>query len=184
LFAGFDGVGKGLHIALEAWLDSPASRDGILQICDEIEPEFARKFESSLSHPSIVRLGFRDDIPRLMRDADVLLMPSLQEGFGLVCAEAIGSGCVPLASDACTEMCRHLQNALIHRVGDVATLRQQITDLYSSPELLARLRANAIASRADWTWARAGQVLAGAYDEAAARSLHPAGLLVRMARNA
>jgi glycosyltransferase EpsF len=37
---------------------------------------------------SISLLGLRDDIPDLMRAADLLLMPSLYEGFGIVLLEA------------------------------------------------------------------------------------------------
>jgi glycosyltransferase involved in cell wall biosynthesis len=101
-----------------------------------------------------------------MQGADILLMPSIEEGFALVCAEAIGAGCVPLASNACTEMCRHMQNSLVHDVGDVATLRRQITDLHDRPELLARLRAGALQSRAECTWTKAGHVLVAAYEHA------------------
>jgi glycosyltransferase involved in cell wall biosynthesis len=166
LFVGVDAVRKGLHLATEAWLGSPASKDGTLLIAGELTQEYKERFAADLSHPSIVQLGHRSDVPRLMQGADILLMPSIEEGFALVCAEAIGAGCVPLASNACTEMCRHMENALVHQVGDVATLRQQITDLHDRPELLAELRAGALRSREEWTWTAAGRMLAAAYEQA------------------
>jgi glycosyltransferase involved in cell wall biosynthesis len=166
LFVGVDAVRKGLHLATEAWLKSPAAKDGAFFIAGELTLEYQARFARELSHPSIVQLGHRRDVPQLMQSADVLLMPSIEEGFALVCAEAIGAGCVPLASNACTEMCRHMENALVHDVGDVATLQQHLTDLHNRPELLARLRAGALRSRAEWTWAEAGCVLFGAYQQA------------------
>jgi glycosyltransferase involved in cell wall biosynthesis len=166
LFVGVDAVRKGLHFATKAWLGSPASKDGTFFIAGELTEEYKQRFAAELSNPSIVQLGHRHDVPRLMQKADILLMPSIEEGFALVCAEAIGAGCVPLASNACTEMCRHMENALVHSVGDVATLRQQITDVHGNPQLLARLRAGALQSRADWTWTEAGRVLLGAYEQA------------------
>jgi glycosyltransferase involved in cell wall biosynthesis len=166
LFVGVDAVRKGLHLATEAWLGSPAAKDGTFLIAGELTQEYKERFAADLSHPSIVQLGHRSDVPRLMQSADVLLMPSIEEGFALVCAEAIGAGCVPLASNACTEMCRHMENALVHQVGDVATLRQHITDLHNRPELLANLRAGALRSRGEWTWTAAGRVLAAAYEQA------------------
>jgi glycosyltransferase involved in cell wall biosynthesis len=166
LFVGVDAVRKGLHLATEAWLASPAAKDGMFFIAGELTQEYKQRFAADLSHPSIVQLGHRSDVPRLMQGADVLLMPSIEEGFGLVCAEAIGAGCVPLASNACTELCRHMENALVHSVGDVATLRQHISDLYNRPELLATLRAGALRSRVEWTWTAAGRVLAAAYAQA------------------
>ena len=170
IFVGVDAVRKGLHLALEAWIASPASADGVFLIAGELNQEFKRRFAEELSHPSIKQLGHRHDVPQLMRDADILLMPSIEEGFGLVCAEAIAVGCVPLASDACTELCLHMDNALVHRVGDAATLRSQITAVYSDRELLAKLRAGALASRNNWTWSRAGQVLLEAYHQATVSS--------------
>jgi glycosyltransferase involved in cell wall biosynthesis len=166
LFVGVDAVRKGLHLATEAWLSSPASKDGTFFIAGELTQEYKERFATDLSHPSIVQLGHRHDVPRLMQKADILLMPSIEEGFALVCAEAIGAGCVPLASNACTEMCRHMENALVHNVGNVPMLQQHITELHGNPELLAKLRAGALQSRNDWTWAEAGLVLVKAYEQA------------------
>ena len=166
LFVGVDPVRKGLHLATEAWLSSPASKDGNFLIAGELAQEYKNRFAVELSHPSIVQLGHRHDVPQLMQAADVLLIPSVEEGFPLVCAEAIGAGCIPLASTACTEMCRHMENALVHSVGDVATLRRQITDAFQNPALLAMLRSGALRSRGDLTWTKAGQELVGAYEQA------------------
>jgi len=164
LFVGVDAVRKGLHLATEAWLGSPAAHDSTFFIAGELTQEYKERFAKDLAHPSIVQLGHRRDVPQLMQNADILLMPSIEEGFALVCAEAIGAGCLPLASNACTEMCRHMENALVHRVRDVVNLRQHITDLHDRPELLAKLRAGALQSRTDWTWTRAGRVLLHAYE--------------------
>lgn len=166
LFVGVDAVRKGHHLALEAWLRSPASTDGQFLTAGELPAEYKQRFAKELGHPSVVQLGHRHDVPELMRQADVLLMPSIEEGFALVCAEAIGSGCVPLASNACTEMCRHMENALVHNVGDVSALQQHITSLYGNPDLLARLRSGCMVTRSDWTWERAGAALATAYETA------------------
>jgi glycosyltransferase involved in cell wall biosynthesis len=166
LFVGVDAVRKGLHIAMQAWLESPACKDGIFLIAGNLAKEFQEKYKEALSHPSIVQLGHRRDVPELMQRADILLMPSIEEGFGLVCAEAIGAGCVPLASDACTEICEHMENALVHSVGDVTTLGRQIAEIHDHPELLASLRAGALRSRAELTWTESGKVLRSQYEKA------------------
>ena len=36
-----------------------------------------------LAHPSVKVLGHRNDVPELMRKSDILVLPSIEEGFGL-----------------------------------------------------------------------------------------------------
>ena len=115
LFAGVAAVRKGLHLALEAWLRSPASAAGTFLIAGDFVPAYRERLSELLAHPSVQALGHRTDLAELMRSSDVLVLPSLEEGYGLVCVEAIGCGCVPLVSDACTEVCRHMENALVHQ---------------------------------------------------------------------
>lgn len=166
IFVGVDAVRKGLHLATRAWLDSPASRDGRFMIAGELTAEYKQRFAADLAHPSIAQLGHRSDIPDLMRQADVLLMPTIEEGSALVCAEAIGTGCVPLGSSVCIGFCQHNVNALVHEVGDVKVLKQQLTEVYTDRALLARLRAGALKTSAGATWDEAGRVLAEAYRQA------------------
>ena len=93
-----------------------------------------------LAHPSVEVLGHRDDVPELMRQSDVFVLPSIEEGFGLVCTEAMASGCVPLVSDACTEVCGTSENALVHHVGDVEALDGAFTALHEDPRCSAAAR--------------------------------------------
>ncbi|HZD32789.1 MAG TPA: glycosyltransferase family 4 protein [Candidatus Angelobacter sp.] len=163
LFVGVCAVRKGLHYALEAWLRSQAHHDGTFLIAGEFLPSYAKRLAPMLSDPSVRVLGHRNDVPELMRRSDILILPSIEEGYGLVIAEAMGSGCVPLASDACTEVCRHMETGLVHRVGDVSTLAGQITMLDQNRDLLKKLRAASLRSIDDITWTAAGVKLLQVY---------------------
>lgn len=156
-------VRKGLHFALEAWIQSSASKDGTFLIAGEFLPAYAEKLAPMLSHPSVKVLGHRDDVPDLMRKSDILVLPSIEEGFGLVITEAIGSGCVPLASDACTDECKHMENGLVHHVGDVKTLAEQITMLHQNRDLLEKLRSVGLNMSSGITWNAAGEKLLQIY---------------------
>lgn len=163
LFAGDCAVRKGVHFALEAWLKSPAHRDGQFLIAGGFLPAYAEKLSSMLSHPSVRALGHRNDVPELMRKSDIMVLPSIEEGFGLVCVEAIGSGAVPLVSEACTDVCKHMQNALVHPIGDVAALTKHITMLHEDRNLLAKLRAACLGMAPEVTWTAAGVRLLQVY---------------------
>jgi glycosyltransferase involved in cell wall biosynthesis len=165
IFVGSCAVRKGVHYALEAWLNSTAHKDGTFTIAGEFFPEYADKLALMLKDPSVRVLGHRNDVPELVRQSDVLTLPSVEEGFGLVCTEAMGSGCVPLVSEACTDVCQHMQNALVHAVGDVEALTQHINLVNENRDLLARLRESGLAMRDSLTWDAAGLKLLAAYRE-------------------
>ena len=165
LFVGVCAVRKGVHFALEAWLKSPACKKGTFLIAGEFLPAYHERLAPMLAHPSVKVLGHRSDVPELVRQSDILILPSIEEGFGLVITEAMGSGCVPLASEACTEICSHMKTGLMHKIGDVAALAQHITMLDEDRSLLERLRAASLALVPQITWAAAGRVLLDAYRE-------------------
>ena len=163
LFVGVCAVRKGVHYALEAWLRSPASKDGTFLIAGEFLPAYHEKLREMLSHPSVRVLGHRTDVPALMRKSDILVLPSIEEGFGLVITEAMGSGCVPLASEACTEICAHMKTGLVHRIGDVDALTQHITMMHEDRALLERLRTAGLEAGPLVTWTAAGRILLDVY---------------------
>jgi glycosyltransferase involved in cell wall biosynthesis len=168
LFVGVCAVRKGLHYALEAWLRSPAHHQGTFLIAGDFLPAYKEKLSQMLAHPTVRVLGHRNDVPELMRKSDIVVLPSIEEGFGLVCTEAMGSGCVPLVSEACTDICRNMENALVHRVGDVDTLAQHITMLHENRALLRRLETAALSIAPQITWNSAGVKLLHLYRDAIA----------------
>ena len=165
LFAGLCAVRKGLHYALEAWLSSPAHRTGKFVIAGEFLPAYAEKLSPMLSHASVQVLGHREDLPSLMRRSDILVLPSIEEGSALATSEARGSGCVLLVSEAAGAICRHMENALVHHVGDVEALARHITMLHEDRGLLERLRIASLRSVQEITWSAAGTRLLKVYNQ-------------------
>lgn len=161
-------VRKGLHYALEAWLRSPASQSGTFLIAGEFLPAYQQKLAPMLAHPSVKVLGHRNDVPDLLRQCDILVLPSIEEGSALVTTEARASGCVLLVSDAAGAICQHFENALVHHVGDVEALTRHITMLHEDPALLQRLRAASLQTAPEVTWRAAGARLLQVYRDAIA----------------
>jgi len=156
---------KGLHFALQAWVASEASKDGRFYICGNILPEYREYLKPLLAQSSVECLGFTRDVAEIMRQCDALVLPSLSEGYGRVTCEARACGCVLLVSDAASTACEHMKNGLVHKAGDVDTLRQHIDLLASDVDLRESLRAHSLENIKNLTWSEAGKSLVAAYRE-------------------
>jgi glycosyltransferase involved in cell wall biosynthesis len=111
-------------------------------------------------------MGFTSDVAAAMQKADVLILPSVEEGSALVTYEARACGCVLVVSDATGAPCEHMQNGLVHAAGDVAAVQEHISLLHRDRELLARLRKSSLASVGKLTWTEAAAKLVGIYRKA------------------
>lgn len=165
LFAGGCAPRKGLHYALEAWLKSPAHYDGTFLIVGDFVPGYAEKLSLMLADPSVRVLGYRKDLPEIMRRSDILVLPSIEEGSALVTSDGRGCGCVLLVSEAAGAICKHMENALVHPVGDVKALSQHIALLHEDRALLESLRAASLRTAHEITWTAAGRKLLEVYKE-------------------
>lgn len=154
---------KGLHHALKAWLASDASKDGKFIVCGDFVPGYREKLAELLAHPSVEVLGHRNDVPDLMRQADLFVLSTVEEGSALVTYEARGSGCVLLVSEASGAVCEHMENALVHSIRDVELLTSHINLLNKDRGLLEDLRTSSLATLDDLTWKAAGKRLLDVY---------------------
>ena len=165
VFVGDNALRKGLHFALEAWRRSPLSTDGRFLVVGDFLPSYAEKIGPLLACPTVEVLGHRADVADLYRQSDVFVLPTLEEGSPLACLEALGSGCVPVVSHVCAGVCIDMENALVHRAGDVDALTRQLTMLHEDRDLLERLREGALSSAPRFTWTAAGARLLDVYRE-------------------
>ena len=161
-----------MHYALEAWLRSPASKDGTFLIAGEFLPDYQEKLAAMLAHPSVRVLGHRTDVPELMRSSDILALPSIEEGSALVTSEARGSGCVLLVSGGGRDLQAH-GKCSGYRTGDVSMLAEHITLLHENRQMMERLRTASLATVPALTWTAAGRILLDVYRETIAA--HRAG---------
>lgn len=166
IFIGRGEPRKGLHYALEAWRRSVAGRQGRFIIYGDFQAEYRNHLGPLLAQPSVEVRGFTWDAVGVMAAADVLLLPTIEEGSALVTYEAQAAGCVPLVSTAAGARIVDGESGLLHEPRDVATLVAQLDRLVEQPAELARLRAGALRRAPELTWAAANTKLVAAYREA------------------
>jgi glycosyltransferase involved in cell wall biosynthesis len=174
LFVGSCEPRKGLHHALQAWVASGAAGTGRFVICGSFVPGYREALASWLEHPSVEIRGFVDDPGTLMRQSDVFVFPSIEEGSALVTYEAQASGCVPVVSDAAGARLEHMREGLVHPAGDLETLTAHLRRLNEDRAFLSELRRAAIAARDQLTWQRAAEELASIYTSVCEKAEAPA----------
>jgi len=94
--------------------------------------DFASKF--SLEN-KIHLLGFRKDIPNLMRTFDVFLLPSLWEGFGIVLIEAMAAGkaCVATNTSSIPEIVADGKSGMLVPPESADSIAGALMELISDP---------------------------------------------------
>jgi glycosyltransferase involved in cell wall biosynthesis len=104
-------------------------------------------------HPDRIRcLGFVEDLPALYRGADLLVMPSRAEGFGLPVLEAMACG-TPVVSYDNTSLVEVVGDAgLLVADGDVRALGTAMADVLVHPALAEGFRTKGVQRAARYTW--------------------------------
>jgi glycosyltransferase involved in cell wall biosynthesis len=164
VFAGRCEPRKGLHLALQAWRQSGAGeRGGRLLVCGGLDADYGRLLAPELAQPGVEVVGFSERLGDLMAAADVLVLPSLEEGSALVTYEALASGLVPLVSTAAGAPVRADHDALVHEPGDVGRLAEHLRLVSTDPVRLATLRRHALQGARRLTWTESGRRLVDCY---------------------
>ncbi|MGZ3363660.1 MAG: glycosyltransferase family 4 protein [Caulobacteraceae bacterium] len=167
-FVGSVGPRKGLHVALQAWSRSRASKTGRFAIYGRVEDGYRPAIEPYLDTPGVELHEFTADVNGVLQASDVLLLPSFEEGSALVTYEAQGCGVIPLVSTAAGAMCTDGLTGMVHNPGDVDTLTAHLDRLAEDTDLREKMRNAILDRRETLTWAAAGERLEACYEEARA----------------
>jgi glycosyltransferase involved in cell wall biosynthesis len=144
---------KGLHVLLDALARLPdvAWRLTVVGSATS-DPTYARRIGARLRRPALAgRVALRGGLPDAelaaeMAAADLLVVPSSYEGFGIVYLEGMGFGlpAVATTAGAAAEIIRDGENGFLVLPGDVAALAGRIGELADDRERLARMSAAAL----------------------------------------
>lgn len=104
------------------------------------------------------------EVLEVMRAHDVLVFPSLFEGFGLVITEAMSQGTPVITTDrtAGPDLITHGQNGWIIEAGSTAAIQQQIEQLLASPEVIEKAGRAAMETARQRPWSKYGEELSKA----------------------
>jgi glycosyltransferase involved in cell wall biosynthesis len=124
--------------------------------CPALNTELARhKWIPSLPHATILKI---------MKEHDVLVFPSLFEGFGLVITEAMAQGTPVITTErtAGPDIIEHNNNGWLIKAGDEQDLQHAIEKLLQQPQLIANAGKAAMEAARLRPWHVYGKELAEA----------------------
>ncbi len=129
LFAGQVSVRKGLRFLLQA-LEQAGDRPWRLDVFGPLLDETARDRAAYRGNVPVAYHGpvSQERLAQAMRDSNLLVLPSLEEGFGLVVVQALACGlpCAVSSMVGAKDLIRHRENGSIFASMDSASLADEL----------------------------------------------------------
>ena len=140
-FVGRLEIRKGLIDLAKAWASvSEAVPDGWLVITGTgADEEQARRALGDA--PRVKWLGYRADVPEILKSLDILVTPSHWEGFGFVAAEGMAAG-VPVVAANASSLAEIIEDGVSGRLvppHNPEALARSLVELAANPAERARL---------------------------------------------
>lgn len=153
IWAGTFSVRKGAHYFLEAWRRVSPSH-ATAQVFGAVT------LPKRLLHPSPAGIEFcgskpQSDLFAAFRRADVLIFPTLSDGFGMVVTEAFANGLPVIATDraGAADLIEHGKNGLIVAAGSASAIEEALRWCLDNRQRLFEMRTAALETAKQWQWA-------------------------------
>jgi glycosyltransferase involved in cell wall biosynthesis len=153
VWAGTFSVRKGAHLFLEAWNSFSGNTNITAEVYGAVDLG-----ERAVSHlPSnLIFQGsvVRDELFRAFANADVLIFPTLSDGFGMVITEALSRGLpvITTRQAGASDFVSNLVNGLLIQEGDSNAIAEALHWCMDNRDKLNSMRAAAIESAKSWQW--------------------------------
>jgi glycosyltransferase involved in cell wall biosynthesis len=157
LFVGEVGLRKGVAYLLAAFeaLDAPAT----LRLVGPVDKRFVRAIGGLPDGVEAVGVKTGQALAAEFRDADVFVLPSVEDGYGVVTTEAMAAGLPAIVSSNCgsADAVREGVNGYVVPVRDAMALRERLEALLSDADLRRRMGGAAASSVQGWSWEESGE---------------------------
>ena len=142
---------KGIHLALEAIARLPRGQATLTLVgAMGIPPETFAKYADRVEFiPTVARA----DVPRIMAEHDVFLLPTYFEGAGIVLYEALAAG-MALIQSRNAALAATPDTGIMMETIDTDTLHEAMLALIEDRDRLDHMRAHAQAEAEQYTFAR------------------------------
>ena len=141
LFVGYVNLAKGFHVLAEACQEAGPDVTLTAVGLPQLPPDYLRRIAPDAEFTGHVAQA---EVARRMQEADVLVFPTLSDGFGLVQLEAMAQGLPVIATSACGEVVRDGVEGFVVPPGDAISLAERLRRLRREPDLSAAMSRAAL----------------------------------------
>jgi glycosyltransferase involved in cell wall biosynthesis len=154
---------KGILDLIDAW-EKAALPDAELWLAGIVHRDVAAAVQRFAKRPDVKLLGFVDPA-KTLRDAHVMVFPSLEDGWALVVTEAMACGRPVIVSDHCgvVDIVRDGKDGFVVKAGDVDAIVRALRKAHGDRPLLARMGKAARQQVERHTWEHTGKRLVTLY---------------------
>lgn len=160
LWAGSFSIRKGAHYFLQAWQQLQPGDQATLEIFG------AMGLPASLVQDLPDSVQISGTVPRsqlfeIYQQADVLVFPTLCDGFGMVVTEAFAHGLpvITTTQAGASDLVRHGENGLVVPARDVEALTEALAWCITHRQDLKVMRKAALETAAHWQWSDYRRIL-------------------------
>jgi len=136
LFVGNHCLAKGYHVFVDAARQAGAGFEFLSVGSQTMKSSY---IEEASSHVTILGPKSQSGVREQMERADVLVFPTLSDGFGLVQLEAMAAGLPVIATACCGAVVRHGLDGLIVPPGDATAIVAALEEVRADPDKYERL---------------------------------------------
>ncbi len=151
IFVGSICVRKGAHLLLEYWVK--AKPNAKLKLVGTIEKAIEPLVSKYLVHENIEHVPFTNDLSTIYKNADVFILPSLEEGSPLVMYMALGAGLPVIVSPmASGGVIVDNEDGFVIEPHDADKWIESIKLMAENLETRKKLSANSKLKASEYTW--------------------------------
>lgn len=166
LYVGLLSFRKGVQYLLEAW-SKLNLKNAQLVLAGSILGEFKSIFRRYGNLSNIKYVGFKKNIVLLYSQSSVLVLPSVEDGFGLVVLEAMASGIPAIVSQnvGAKDCLTDTKDGFVVPAQDPDALIERINYLYCNQQKLKEMGQAARLKAQRYPWERTANNLANIYSQ-------------------
>ncbi len=138
IFIGSLQVRKGVHYLLKAWKELNLMNSELILV-GRIWPDIEDIIKKYKKDKTIRFVGFNPNPSKYLKNANVFVSPSLEEGSALTCYEAMAAGLPVIATVNSGSIIRNKKEGFIIPIRDVEAIKEKIKYFHDNPKICEKM---------------------------------------------